>query len=98
MARVFDETSFHLSPKLKKDLIEAKRISDIDSENDYPDAELVRVCVNSRLDLPSVRRSLLHLNLPIDPIRRIEAEGLAALPALDHACWEAFRVPINRLT
>lgn len=92
MSRVFDEASFHFSPKLKQDLIGAGRLNEIVSQNDYPDAEMVRVCVNNRLDLPSVRHSLLRLDLPLDPIRTIQTEGLAALPALDDACWQAFRV------
>jgi MoaA/NifB/PqqE/SkfB family radical SAM enzyme len=92
MSRVFDEASFHFSPKLKQDLIGAGRLNEIDSQNDYPDAELVRVCVNERLDLPTVRRSLLRLDLPLDPIHRIETEGLTAVLALDDACWRAFQV------
>jgi MoaA/NifB/PqqE/SkfB family radical SAM enzyme len=91
LARVFDETSFHFSPSLKKNIMEAKRIADVDSDNDYPDAELVRTCVDNRLDLPTVRRTLLRVGLPVERVRSIEIEGLAALPALDSACWEAFQ-------
>jgi MoaA/NifB/PqqE/SkfB family radical SAM enzyme len=91
MSRVFDETSFHLSPKLKQDLIAAGRLSEIDRKDDYPDAQLVRTCVEKRLDLPTIRRSLLRLNLPVEMAWQIEAQGLPALPTLEQACWEAFQ-------
>ena len=91
MSRVFDETSFHLSPKLKQDLIAAGRLSEIDNENDYPDAQLVRTCVENGLDLPSIRRSLLRLNLPLEMAAQIETKGTAALPTIERACWEAFQ-------
>jgi MoaA/NifB/PqqE/SkfB family radical SAM enzyme len=90
MTRVFDEMSFHFSPKLKKGLIAEGRISEVDGENDYPDALLVRRCVENRLDLPSIRRSLLHLDLKPEMAAPLAHEGLAALPALDRACWAAF--------
>jgi MoaA/NifB/PqqE/SkfB family radical SAM enzyme len=91
MSRVFDETSFHFSPHLKKDLIESGRLSQLNSESDFPDAAVVRACVDNRLDLPSIRRTLLRLGLPVESTGEIEAKGLAALPSLDHACWEAFQ-------
>jgi MoaA/NifB/PqqE/SkfB family radical SAM enzyme len=100
MSRVFDEMSFHFSPKLKETLIAERRISEVDSNNDYPDALLVRRCVENRLDLPSIRRSLLRLNLKSEMTASLEHEGLAALPALDRACWAAFRAtgePANRI-
>ena len=92
MSRIFDETSFHFSPKLKQNLIKEGRIAEINSENDYPDATLVRVCAENRLDLPSIRRTLLALSLPVELAGQIETQGLAALPALDQACWDAFKV------
>lgn len=98
MSRVFDETSFHLSPKLKQDLIKAKRLSDIESQNDYPDAGLVKACVDNRLDLPSIRRTLLRVGLPVEKSHVIEKEGTAPLPMLDRACWEAFKdadIPVS---
>lgn len=92
MSRVFDETSFHFSPKLKQDLIGSGRLGEINSKNDYPDATLVRACVENRLDLPSIRRTLLALGLPAELAEQIKTQGLAALPVLDQACWEAFKV------
>lgn len=91
MSRVFDETSFHFSPHLKKDLINSGRLTQINSDDDFPDAALVRACVDNRLDLPSIRRTLLAVALPVEMADAIETQGLAALPALDQACWEAFQ-------
>ena len=91
MSRVFDETSFHFSPHLKMDLIKSGRLTQLSGENDFPDAALVRACVDNRLDLPSIRRTLLAVGLPADLARDIEGKGLAALPALDQACWAAFQ-------
>jgi MoaA/NifB/PqqE/SkfB family radical SAM enzyme len=91
MSRIFDETSFHFSPKLKQILIKEGRIAEINSENDFPDAGLVRACVDNRLDLPSIRRTLLGVGLPVGMAGEIELKGLAALPALDQACWDAFQ-------
>ncbi len=91
MSRIFDETSFHFSPLLKKELVAAGRLSQINSENDFPDAALVRACVENRLDLPSIRRTLLAVGLPAEMAGAIQAQGLAALPALDQACWDAFQ-------
>jgi MoaA/NifB/PqqE/SkfB family radical SAM enzyme len=91
MSRIFDETSFHFSPLLKKELIAAGRLSQINDENDYPDAQLVRTCVENRLDLPSVRRTLLALDLPVETAGQIETEGLAALPELEKVCWDVFK-------
>jgi MoaA/NifB/PqqE/SkfB family radical SAM enzyme len=99
MSRVFDETSFHFSPKLKQDLIADGRLSEITGGNDYPDIKLVRVCLDNELDLPNIRHTLLALNLPAEIAAQIETQGLGALPALDEACWEAFRkadVPVNK--
>jgi uncharacterized coiled-coil protein SlyX len=99
MSRVFDETSFHFSPMLKLDLIKSGRLAEINSENDYPDAALVRACVDNRVDLPSIRRTLLMVGLPADKAGAIETQGLTALPALDQDCWEAFQkadVPLTR--
>ncbi len=91
MSRVFDETSFHFSPKLKQTLISEGRIAELSSENDFPDAALVRACVENRLDLPSIRRTLLAVGLPVEAAGAIQTQGLAALPALEQACWEAFK-------
>lgn len=91
MSRVFDETSFHFSPHLKKDLIESGRLAQINGANDFPDADLVRACVENRLDLPSIRRTLLAVGLPVETAGAIQAQGLAALPALEQACWDAFQ-------
>ena len=91
MSRIFDETSFHFSPVLKKHLIAIGRLSEINNNNDYPDADLVRFCVENRLDLPSIRRTLLQLNLSSELTGRILADGLGALPSIDQACWDAFQ-------
>jgi len=92
MSRVFDEFSFHLSPHMKRSLIEQGKLSEIESTNDYPDAALVRTCVQNRLDLPSVRRTLLALDLDVAMARQIETLGLEALSTLEEACWEAFKI------
>ena len=73
------------SPHLKKDLIESGRLSEINSVNDYPDAALVKTCVEQRLDLPSIRRVLLGLNLPVEMAAPMESQGIAALPSLEQA-------------
>ncbi len=91
MARVFDETSFHFSPHLKMDLINSGRLTQISGDNDFPDAGLVRACVDNRLDLPSIRRTLLAVGLPFEIAGSIQTRGLAALPALEQACWDAFQ-------
>lgn len=91
MSRVFDETSFHFSPHLKMELIKSGRLTQLGGENDFPDAALVRACVDNRLDLPSIRRTLLGVGLPAERAGEIESNGLAALPALDQACWDAFQ-------
>jgi MoaA/NifB/PqqE/SkfB family radical SAM enzyme len=91
MSRVFDETSFHFSPKLKQELIADGRLSEITGGNDYPDVKLVRTCLDNGLDLPSIRHTLLALGLPNEMAKQIETQGLTALPTLDEACWEAFQ-------
>jgi MoaA/NifB/PqqE/SkfB family radical SAM enzyme len=92
LARVFDETSFHYSLDFKQKLIAKGGLPEADSANDYPSANLVRICVNNRLDLPSIRRTLLAFGLPVEMADQIETHGLvAALPVLEKACWEAFR-------
>jgi MoaA/NifB/PqqE/SkfB family radical SAM enzyme len=91
MSRVFDETSFHFSPHLKMDLIKSGRLTQLSGEKDFPDAALVRACIDNRLDLPSIRRTLLAVGLPAEMAGEIETKGLAALPALDQACWDAFQ-------
>ena len=83
---------------LKRELINAGRLSDVNSDNDYPDAGLVRACVENKLDLPSIRRTLLGLNVPLEMAAPIETQGLAVLPALEQACWKAFQdadVPVS---
>lgn len=91
MSRVFDETSFHFSPKMKQALIAAGRVSELDQQNDYPDAKLVAACIASRLDLPSIRRTLLGLGLPVEMADQIITHGPDGVPGLDLACWEAFQ-------
>lgn len=92
LTRVFDETSFHFSPKLKQGLIASGWLSKANSENEYPEEELVRACVNKGLDLPSIRHTLLHLGIPVEMAAQIEKSGLTALPVLDQACWDAFKM------
>jgi wyosine [tRNA(Phe)-imidazoG37] synthetase (radical SAM superfamily) len=91
LTRVFDETSFHYSAYLKKHMIASGELSEIHSHSDYPEEELVRACVENRLDLPGIRHTLLCLNLPVEMSEQIENLGLAALPPLEQACWEAFK-------
>jgi MoaA/NifB/PqqE/SkfB family radical SAM enzyme len=91
LTRVFDETSFHYSAYLKQQLIASGKLSDAHDKSDYPEEQLVRTCVENRLDLPHIRHTLLQLNIPVERAEQIEALGLAALPALDEACWDAFK-------
>jgi MoaA/NifB/PqqE/SkfB family radical SAM enzyme len=91
LTRVFDETSFHFSAYLKQRLIASGELSETHSKSDYPEEQLVRTCVENRLDLPSIRQTLLRLNVPVKMAEQIETLGLAALPALEQACWEAFK-------
>jgi hypothetical protein len=91
MSRVFDEISFHFSPKMKQALIAAERLSEIESENDYPDAKLVAACLANSLDLPIIRCTLLKLDLPITMAGQITENGLDALPVLEQACWDSFK-------
>jgi MoaA/NifB/PqqE/SkfB family radical SAM enzyme len=88
LTRVFDETSFHFSAYLKQQLIASGQLSD---KSDYPEEQLVRACVENRLDLPSIRNTLLRLNVPVEMAGQIESLGVAALPALEQACWNAFK-------
>jgi MoaA/NifB/PqqE/SkfB family radical SAM enzyme len=91
MSRVFDETSFHFSPTLKRTLIDTGRLSDVESGSDYPDASLVRICIENRLDLPGIRRTLSRLGVPVKVADQIQERGLDALPEIDKACWAAFK-------
>jgi hypothetical protein len=91
LTRVFDETGFHFSPQLKHSLIASGWLSEAHRENDYPEELLVRTCVWNRLDLPNIRHTLLRLNVPVEMAEQIETLGLAALPPLEQACWEAFK-------
>jgi MoaA/NifB/PqqE/SkfB family radical SAM enzyme len=91
MARVFDETSFHFSPYLKKTLVESGKLSEVDNVDDYPDANLVLRCNENQIDLPSIRRTLLRLNLSVDAAKQIAVQGVGALPDLEEACWQAFQ-------
>jgi wyosine [tRNA(Phe)-imidazoG37] synthetase (radical SAM superfamily) len=90
LTRVFDEISFHFSAYLKQRLIASGELSDKHSKSDYPEEQLVRTCVENRLDLPSIRHTLLRLNVPVEMVEQIESLGVAALPALEQACWDAF--------
>jgi MoaA/NifB/PqqE/SkfB family radical SAM enzyme len=91
LGRVFDESGFHLSPRLKHVLIASGQLPERHRESDYPEEQLVRTCVENRLDLPSIRHTLRELDLPVEMSEQIESLKLAALPALDQACWDAFR-------
>jgi MoaA/NifB/PqqE/SkfB family radical SAM enzyme len=89
MSRVFDESSFHFSPYLKKTLVDSGKLTLI--ENDYPDAKLVKKCSENLIDLPSIRRTLLRLDLPVSLSNAIEAEGISALNGIERECWAAFK-------
>ncbi len=91
MSRVFDEISFHFSPKMKQALIAAGRLSELEGENEYPDVKLVASCIASGLDLSSIRHTLLQLGLPVTMAEQLTESGLNALPELDSACWTAFK-------
>jgi len=91
LGRVFDESGFHLSPRLKHTLIASGQLPESHRESDYPEEQLVRTCVENRLDLPSIRHTLRELDLPVEMSEQIESLKFAALPALDQACWDAFR-------
>jgi hypothetical protein len=86
-----DGPSFRFSPFLKQKLIASGQLSDIHSKSDYPEERLVCACVETRLDLPSIRHRLLRLNVPVEMADQIETLGRGALPALEQACWEAFK-------
>jgi hypothetical protein len=91
LGRVFDESGFHLSPQLKHVLVASGQLPESHRESDYPEEQLVRTCVENRLDLPSIRYTLRELDLPVEMSEQIESLKLAALPALDQACWDAFQ-------
>lgn len=91
LGRVFDEIMSHFTPFLKRGLIASGRIAEAETRSVYPDYELVCACRCHGLDLPSLRRTAIRLGRPLESLRVIETEGLAALPALDRACWEAFQ-------
>jgi MoaA/NifB/PqqE/SkfB family radical SAM enzyme len=91
LTRVFDETGFHFSAYLKQRLIASGELSESHSKSDYPEEQLVRTCVENRLDLPSIRHTLLRLNVPVEMAEQIESLGVAALPVLEQACWDAFK-------
>ncbi|MGO8908848.1 MAG: radical SAM protein [Bradyrhizobium sp.] len=90
ITRVFDEVGSHIAPMLRRELSDSGRISELDNKGFYTDIDLVRAGAKFRVDLPSLRRTLLRLNVPVDKLRAIETNGLAALPALDRLCWDAF--------
>jgi MoaA/NifB/PqqE/SkfB family radical SAM enzyme len=89
LTRSFDEIAFHVTPLLKKTRRAAARPEATD--DGYPDAALVGVCRNLALDLRSLRRTVLGLGLPVERLNPIAEVGLAALPDIDRACWDAFR-------
>jgi MoaA/NifB/PqqE/SkfB family radical SAM enzyme len=91
LSRVFDETSFHFSPNLKLDLLKNNKLSKTESEIDFPDAQLVRTCVENRIDVPTLRRCLRSLGIPMERLQRIQSEGPTALAAIDRDCWESFK-------
>lgn len=90
LGRVFDESGFHLSPQLKHVLVASGHLPESHRESDYPEEQLVRTCDENRLDLPSIRYTLRELDLPVEMSEQIGSLKLAALPALDQACWDAF--------
>jgi MoaA/NifB/PqqE/SkfB family radical SAM enzyme len=90
ITRAFDEVSFHFTPLLKKNLVASRRCAEAEAEIEYPDSELVRVCRSLSLDLRSLRRTLLKLGVPVERLDAIRRDGLAAVPEIDRACWQAF--------
>jgi hypothetical protein len=87
--RAFDEMLFHMPARYAR-LAEAGLIADAEAQNVYPDQELLSTCRTLFLDLPSMGRTILGLGLPTELLCALQTDGLAALPALDRACWEAF--------
>jgi MoaA/NifB/PqqE/SkfB family radical SAM enzyme len=90
LARAFDEVMFHFTPLLKSKLIASGTITEAETQNVYLDHELVRACHSIGVNLPSLRRTLNRLGVPIEQLRKIQHEGIAALSSIDHACWAAF--------
>lgn len=88
--RVFDEVMFHFTPFLKLQLIKSGRIASAETASVYPEHELASVCNQHRLNLPSLRRTLLRVGLPTERLNEIQSIGTAALPKIDEACWDAF--------
>lgn len=91
ITRVFDEAGSHIAPMLRRQLTDSGRISELDNKGFYADIDLIRACARLQLDLPSLRRTLLALKVSVEQLHPLETDGLAALPALDRSCWEAFR-------
>jgi SAM-dependent methyltransferase/MoaA/NifB/PqqE/SkfB family radical SAM enzyme len=90
LARTFDEVMFHFTPMLKRKLIASQRIDEAEAHSIYPDHELVRACRSLSLDLPSMRRTVNRLGVPLERLRAIETKGLSALPDIEQDCWSAF--------
>lgn len=91
ITRAFDEVSFHFTPLLKKNLVASQRCAEAEIlGGGYPDSGLVRVCHSLSLDLPTLRRTVLKLDVPVERLNSIVHKGLRALPEIDRACWDAF--------
>jgi hypothetical protein len=88
--RIFDEVGSHLAPLLRRRLDETGRAAELDARDYSSYAGLVRAAQKERLDLPSLRRTLLQLDLATEALGAIETDGAAALPTLDRLAWEAF--------
>ena len=90
LTRTFDEVMFHFTPLLKSKLIASQRIAAEEERSIYPDHGLVRACRALSLDLPSMRRTVTRMGLPIERLRAIENGGVVALRAIERDCWCAF--------
>ena len=90
LVQSFDDLGFHLKPHLKNALMLSGRLTAAKPANVVPIHDLARACRINGLDLPSLRRTLHRLGVPLGRLDSIATEGAASLPGLDRACWEAF--------
>jgi MoaA/NifB/PqqE/SkfB family radical SAM enzyme len=90
LARSFDEVSFHFTPLLKKNLVKSRRCAEAEAEGGSADSELIRICRGLSLDLRSLRRTVLGLDVPLERLDSIKRDGLTAISEIDRACWDAF--------
>lgn len=69
----------------------SRRCVEAEAEGGYIDFDLVRACRDLSLDLRGLRRTVLGLGVSLQHLEAIKHHGLAAIPDIDRACWNAFR-------